>query len=378
MSDTNISLEDAKRAKREAQRSQQRQQSPLVDAENKTIRSPSMGKGDIQDQYLTARGGLNLREEVVSCQGRAATWANALEEFEDYIWRTSKAADTWSEEKGVRANNHRFTEKSSKDKYGRTLGVDRKARELWGDSLTTVLVTRRATPFGKDGTPQPPVDHLQDLLAGRDNVNSAYHRHIGENHGMRFARLSVLEPHRNGYAHIHDGLWIEDPDNLLDEMDIMPAVDSHLRAVPQARPRNHGPDAVDIRTNPDTKQFTTDKPATTALPRELTKFLGGLAPFDESEERDFNVPNVLQMSKSRLRFYALIWATGKRQWVPDQSYFRRFVMASQEWYGIENDEQQTETYIDPKDFDSGGGVDTVTVEGRDIEFERRDGGKPST
>lgn len=374
MTDDTFTIEDAKQAKQRAQ--QDRQQSPYVDAENQTIRSPSLNEGDIQEQFLTARSGVNLRAEVVTCKDRAATWENAVEAFENYIWRQWKASETWSEEKGIRANSHRFTEQSSKDRYGRTLGVDRAARRLWADDLTTVLVTRRANAFDVNGTPQPPADHLNDLLSANSNVYEAYRRHIGENHGMKFVRLTVLEPHRNGYGHVHDGLWVQDPDDLLGKMDVMPAVDAHLRNISQARPHNHGPDAVDVRTSPEARAYTSDQLPTTKLPRELTKFLGGFAPFDESENQNPNVPPVLQMSKSRLRFYALLWARGLRQWRPDQTYFPHFVKASQEWYGTDKADDNTETYIEPEDIDSGGSAETVTVEGRDIEFKRRDGGEP--
>ncbi|AQL41213.1 hypothetical protein BV210_00135 [Halorientalis sp. IM1011] len=296
-----------------------------------------------------------------------------VEAFKDYVWRQHKAANTWADERGVRPNSHRFTERASLDRYGRTLGVDRAAGQLWGGDLTTVHVVRRARPFGEDGQPQPPADFLSDLLAGDRNVYRAYQRHIEENHGLQYARLSVLEPHGNGYPHIHDALWVNDPDAVLCETDIYPAVDAHLDAVEQAQPRNHS-DAVEVRHDPERRKYPSDPKGshpTTPLPREVTKYLAGLAPHDEDSDRKGNVPNVLQANRGPLRFYALLWASGIRQWRPDQQLFQRFVTLSQDWYGADDGERETntETYPDPEDIDTSSGIETVDIDSRPVDYE---------
>ena len=347
-----------------------------IDPVEETVTHPTSADS-IEDQYLTAREGINLREEAVTVKGRARQWGDVVEEFQDYIWRQYQSAETWRQDKGVNPTSHRFTEDASKDRYGRTLGVDRAACELWGSDLTTVHVVRRARPFGVHGQPQPPADHLQDLLDANEAVYRAYSRHIEDNHGLTYARLSVLEPHRNGYAHLHDGLWIEDPDELLGDVDIMPAIDSHLDGVNQARPRNHGPDAVSVRHDPRGRDGENGLdshrenavPESGALPRELCKYLGGLVDYDDSVNP--SIPRVIQADRGPLRFYALLWATGKRQWRPDQSEFDRFVGMSQYWYDDDvEDDPEEETYPDPEDMDTGNGVERVETNPRPIDFAR--------
>jgi hypothetical protein len=347
-----------------------------VDPARQKVLDPPTTVDSIGSQYLSARAGTNLRDDVVTVNGRAKSWSGAVEAFEGYIWRQAKAADTWAEEKGVRPNSHRFSESASKDRYGRTLGVDRAAKKLWGDSLTTVHVVRRARPFGRDGQPQPPVDHLMDLLAGNHNVYRAYDRHIEENHSLQYGRLSVLEPHRNGYGHIHDGLWVNDPDAVLDDIDILPAVDAHLKAVPQAQPRNHGPGSVSVRHDPKGRQSEKRVPdadtnsvvESTALPPELSKYLAGMAEYDDSSNS--NVPRVLQTDRGPLRFYALLWATGIRQWRPDHGMFDHLVKASQEWYREEDQQTEDTDFVSPQDIANHSGIETVDVDARPVDFER--------
>lgn len=351
-----------------------------IDPDSETVGDPPTTAGSIEDQYLTERGGVNLRAEAVTVKGRAKQWEDAVEAFEDYVWRQWKAADTWRDEKGIDPTSHRFGESAAKDRYGRTLGVDRAARKLWGDALTTVHVVRRARPFGVNGQPQPPADHLDDLLDGNAAVYAAYRRHIEENHGRTYARLTVLEPHQNGYAHLHDGLWIEDPERTICEMDIEPAVDAHLDAVPQAQPHNHGAGTVHVRHDPKGRGAAFGSngidgdgvPQSGALPRELTKFLPAFADSTPSSERNRTAPPVLDADRGPLRYYALLWARGLRQWRPDQSVFPRLVNASQQWFGEapEDGETDDEVFVSPEDMATHSGVETVDVSARPTDFER--------
>jgi hypothetical protein len=334
---------------------------------------PPRGSGSdsskIERQWLTAREGTRVRESVVTPKGGAGTWENAVDAFVDYVWRQWTAANTWTDERSIRPTSHRFTEKATLDRYARTLGADRAARRLWGDALTTVHVVRRARAFGRDGNPQPAADHLADLLDGNGNVYRAYERHIAENHGLTYARLSVLEPHQNGYPHVHDALWIDDPLNVVDEIDIEPVRDAHLRAVEQAQQKSHGTDSISVEHDPETRSFSGDPdgvPATTALPREVTEYLGGFAPDDG--ERNPEVPPVLHADRGPLRFYALLWTRGVRQWRPDRRVFPRLVAASQGWY-----DDEAETHTEPADVDvdhsDSDGVPMVDVSGRAVDFE---------
>jgi hypothetical protein len=376
MTDSNITLEDAKAAKRRAEGNQ----SQYVDAKHQQVTRSTT----IQDQYLSIRDGVNLREEATTPDDKARTLSAVVDEFTDYVYRQYQAARTWNDEKGINPTSHRFTESSSKDRYGRTLGVDRAARQLWSEDLTTVHVVRRARPFGEHSRPQPAADFLDDLIDGNSNVYRAYRRHIDGNHGLTYARLTVVEPHNNGYAHLHDGLWIHDPRGVVDETDIYPAVDAHVRAVDQAQPRHHGPDAVNVRHDPDRQGFDNAPdgiPLTTALPRELTKHLAGLNSDDSDgtdDGKQMDIPNVLQSSTGALRLYATLWATGKRQWRPDRQEFKYLVGVSQEAFNQATaGDDNTVIEINPEDIDNDSDDPTEDIKGRSIPFEPFDGGEPA-
>lgn len=348
--------------------------SSLIDAEEQRLRPAPTSVDALHEQYLAARDGTNLRPEAVTPKGRAETWSNVTDAFEGYVWRQWKAAETWEAETDVRPTSHHFTHRAACDRRARVLGADRAAYRLWGEDVTTVHIVRRARAFGANGQPQPPADHLIDLLAANGNVYDRYRYHLEEKRGLTFARLSVLEPHRTGYAHIHDGLWIKDPADIVDTSDIRPALESHCRAVPQARLGAHGPNAVRVEHYPDRRSFPSDPqgvPPTTALPRELTKLLGGFAPHEETTERGPSTPPVCQSDAGPLRFYALLWARGLRQWRPDQSVFPRLVGASQEWFGpVEDVESARPMPRDATNYGGGGGVETQDVEARPVDFEQ--------
>lgn len=365
-----------------------REESPYIDAEQQQVRPAPSDIEVPRKQYLAASDGVSLRPEATTTKGRAKTWDAVTDEFRQYIWRQWKAANTVERERGYRPDSHSYSYQAAVDKRVRALGVDRAVARLF-DNPSTILVTRRANPFGVNGRPQPPAELLADLMRSSGNVYSAYRRHLREK-GQPFARLTVLEPLRNGYVHVHDGLWTEGD---VSPEQIRPAVAAHVRHVPQADPDNHGDGAVSIRNDPDRRHHPDDPegvPPTTALPRELTKHLGGFAPFRDDDghipERKPDVPNVLQAENGRVRSFALLWARGGsvRQYRPDQMDresdhhgFNHLVTLSQELFG---DAADADKPI-PEDLRDGdgprdGGIELVGVDARPTSFTREAHGEP--
>lgn len=367
-------IEQAKRARRRA-----RGDSPYVDGDAQRVLPDSHADG-IEDQVLTARDGVSLREDVATPKGRAPPLAAVVDEFEHYIWTQWKAANTTESRRGFRPTGHRFAPSYSRDLYARTLGADRLARKLWGDDLTTVHVVRRASAWGENNQPQPMADHLADLTEGNSAAYEAYKEVLRDGLGLQYARLTVLEPHANGYAHVPDALWIHDPRNEVSDADILPAVEAHLDAVPQAAGKAHElTAAITVKHSPERRRFPNDPPDVppcTALPREMTKDLAGLMPRDGDAKP--KVPPVLQATRGRQRFYATLWARGVPQWRPDRRTgsladrgdlkFGDLVKASQaEWGNVEPD--RAEAVPDGYGGDRQGRP-MVDVDGRPVEYDR--------
>jgi hypothetical protein len=350
--------------------------SEFVDPVAERIVTPPTAAEEINEQYLTARAGVSLRTEATTPKGRAERWRDVTEAFESYLWREWHAKETWVDEKGVRPTSHRFGLTYTNDVFGRILGAHRAARKLWSDELTTAMVVRRARAFGENGQPQPPADHLDDLLSSNGNVYAAYRRELREKRGLQFARYSVLEPHRNGYTHQHDALLINGD---VGAAALRPALDAHVRNVPQARPEFHGEDAIVAETDPETWSYPADPegaPPVSALPREMCKSLGaflGTSPDDDSEDTDGEakmVPPVLRADAGPRRFAALLWARGVRQFRPGRRLFPHLVAASQSEFGSATEPPSD---VDPNPDPPavvGGGVERVDTDPREITFER--------
>jgi hypothetical protein len=329
----------------------------LIDPDEQTVYHDTHADG-IEDQYVASEP-TRLREEAVTdyTDTRAKTVRETMEAFETYVHQTAASATTHAEQDGVRRENHVYSRAAADEKFAKTLGVDRAARRLWGEDLTTAMVVRRSVSYDDAGEPQPPADQLNDLLGGNDAVYRAYKRQLRDTHDLQYARLTVLEPHADGYAHVHDGFWIHDPDGVVCPNVFDPVIDAHLENVPAARPRNHSiTDAVSVRHNPARLTFPSDPenvPTATALPRELCKYLPAYASDTDGtdgRETDAETPPVLDCPRGRRRFYALLWARGPsvRQWRPSQrGVWSHLLDASRELFDIET----TDEHDTPSDFD---------------------------
>lgn len=343
-----------------------------VDPDEQRIYEKTHAKS-IEDQRMASEP-TTLRKDV-TVRKRAKPVGQTTDEFTEYVRRCKASADTHESERGVRWENHAYSHAAACERFAKTLDVDRAARRLWGDDLTTVMLVRRATSYGKDGQPQPPADHLDDLVGGNDAVYQAMRRQLDDTLDVEaYCRVSVLEPHRDGYAHIHDGLWIHDTDGQVCRSAFEPVVDAHLNAVSTAKAKNHGlSDAVSVEQSPPSVTYPNDPadaPPSTGLPRELTKFLGGFMPYDG--ERNEYTPPVLQAERGRLRFFSLLWARSASQWRhSDSDVWERLLNAARELWRDSDGYDDADTT--PDESTVGDGVDTITVDACPVDFSRATG-----
>lgn len=248
-------------------------------------------------------------------------------------------------ENGTETVSHRFNDAYARKKYGEAMGGARVLEDEF-DQLYTVMLTLRAYEFNANDEGRAFADHTHDLLASNDTVMKRLRYHLTEKRGLTFGRLSAIQPHDTGHAHIQHGLWIDGP---VTHDALQPAVDAHLEKCPVARDKNHEGDTITIR------KATAENGLSEALVYELGKDLVG---FDD------NIKNTKHQ-----RLGATLFATNINQWRPDNSVFRDAMKQSQDEYKSDDDRGDYEgiqftddgEVYDPSELDGGGGVTMLDV-----------------
>jgi hypothetical protein len=139
--------------------------------------------------------------------------------------------------------------------FGRTWSRRTRARLLEADANgrewaeTTVLLTFTATPRlpGSDAL-SPPTSVLQSLTATRDARQRRLRRRLDD---VRWEWIRVLAPHRSGYPHVHQLLYIGHDDLDLVQEAARSAVETHVAGSPLASDDDHGEGAVSVSSATD-------------------------------------------------------------------------------------------------------------------------------
>lgn len=277
------------------------------------------------NQLLTARATDSLREEAINEDGTAREWGTVTKYFEEYIMTEHAAANTWTQEKGVRPQSHRFTPKYAKRQTGKIHGGLRHVAENTPPSLSlkTVLVTLTGWPYDSEGQPAPPVDFLYGLSAGRTKAHQQLRRILnGHDAVQTWGRVTITEPHsgrRSGYPHSHIGIAAV---GEVTTDDLRPVIETYCEANPFARDCDHGDGALTVRD--------ADAEDTKRLAAELTNNLVGY------EFEPINGSPLESVSDPKRRFASLMWATGK-QTVSFGETFREWVARSQAGWSPDSD-----------------------------------------
>lgn len=155
----------------------------------------------------------------------------------------------------------------------RLLEADSEARE-WAD--TTALLTLTATPRlpGSDAL-APPTSVLSGLTATREARQRRLRRELD---GVRWEWVRIVAPHRSGYPHIHQLLYVDHDDPDLVREVARTAVDAHVDGSPLARDDGHDDGAVSVST-------TTDNPRGV---RYLSRQVPGVAGLLRADDDDLD------------------------------------------------------------------------------------------
>jgi hypothetical protein len=254
-------------------------------------------------------------------------------------------------ENGVRPVSHRFNETYANNRYGEAMGGAYVLQREF-DDLHTVMITLKAYQYNANDEGHAYVDHLHDLLASNDAVLDALRYHLGKKRGLRFGRLSVIQPHRSGHAHIQHGLWIDGP---VPREALQPAVDAHLRHCPVAREQDHEGDTITRYRKPtqaDSEGLIID------LTKDLVGFDDCLSNSDRKERVKYQ------------RLGATLMATTVNQWRPDRVFHNAIRQSQAEYqpdggesYGKPEGIQFVEDgdVYEPAELGASGGVSMVDV-----------------
>jgi hypothetical protein len=248
---------------------------------------------------------VSLREETVKhvkTGTDAVSWRKALWEWQDYIEDSQETAAVFENEYGDRVRGgdaNRFMEGYSKKQYAKLKDLERGVRGEYGKRLHTGMLTLTASSTREDGTPLPPVDHLDGLLSSWEAVRRELSRSL---EGRRWEYLAILEPHKSGYIHVHVAVFV---DGVVRREDFAPVIDAHLRNCSLA-----GEDAHDVTDDStiSVKHVGAERSEDTIgnLGTYLAEYLGTYS------GEALHGPEYQQMAN------AILWATGRQRWRPSQ------------------------------------------------------------
>lgn len=300
---------------------------------------------------------MRLREEVRDWDDlerrSAVDWREAVWRWRDYIReKRGDGVPVFENGDGDRvrgsARPHRFHPDYSDRQYAKLCDLENGVRERWGRTAHTALLSLTASSTSDDGGALPPVDHLEEVLSSWDAVKRALGRALD---GREWCRVRLLEPHESGYLHVHVAVFVRGP---VDPEEFQPVIDAHLRNCDLAGEEAH----EIVADEPDESAVSVHRVGSDRgddeienLAAYLSEYLGtyGGDPLDQPEHQ--------QMAS------AVLWATGRRRFQPDDDA-RQFTRYDGddgdggEWemvaYAVDGEER-------PVDPEHNGGVDRFTT-----------------
>lgn len=269
------------------------------------------------------------------------SWGDAVNQLEDYIddkkGLNHILQNKDSGDKIYIENNHRFEESYKNKQMAKFYSIESKALEKYGkENLKTVMITLSASPLLEDGRFKSPIDHL-DSIMDRDRgswnaVKSAMTRVLSD---YDYEYMRILEPHgvengkywTSGYAHMHLGILVNDPEDDLACQDFSPLMNAHIHNCETAGKEAHNvnSDSVSVTNYDDDKDG--------GIGAYLTAYMGEMMD-GEFEDQD----------EYFKRFLATLWLSNRRrvgfskganQWAKEDY---------EEKYGEEKDDKESKNY----------------------------------
>jgi hypothetical protein len=174
--------------------------------------------------------------------------------------------------------------------YARMKDLER-AVEREYESLTTVMLTFTASHRNAEGRWRCPADHMSDVRDGWDTARKHLYDVLD---GYRWEYARIMEPHRDGYGHLHVAVFVET--DGLDAEAFRPVMESHVGRVESAGSEAHGLDQQGLG---DTVSVSAELDS---LAGYLSEYLGA-----------FTDGTALDRPMNEQAFLAVTWATNSRR-----------------------------------------------------------------
>jgi len=262
---------------------------------------------------VTYNNGRMVRKEAVYPQNGEMVPVDmnfALNRFDEYLDEKEDMetimVNTDTGDKSYFSNSHRFEEDYKKKQMAEFYAVESKALENYGEEgLTTVMLTLSASPFDSTGQLIPSIDHLDSIMCPEvgswQAVKTAMSRALSD---YDSEYLRILEPHTPdkgqyvsaGYAHVHVGILVDDPENELCSDDFAPVMRAHVNNCETAGESAHNVHSDAVSVTPY------DPEEDGGIGAYLTAYMGEMLEDDPQDaERWYK------------RFMVTLWASNRRR-----------------------------------------------------------------
>jgi hypothetical protein len=253
-------------------------------------RAVKVGPGDVVPLSKIGDDGLDPDDEI-----QARPTYRVVREWRRWMRSYRNSHIEYQDDDGevVRAPlENSYQTEYAKRYYARMKDLER-AVEREFESLTTVMLTFTASHRNAEGQWRCPADHISDV---RDGWDTARKRLYDVLDGYRWEYARILEPHQDGYGHLHVAVFVEADD--LEAERFRPVMQSHVDRVASAGSEAHGLDQAGLG---DTVSVGGDGEID-SLAGYLSEYLGA-----------FTDGTALDRPMNEQVFLAVTWATNSRR-----------------------------------------------------------------
>jgi hypothetical protein len=281
------------------------------------------------------------------------TGNEVLEEWRDWMIDYQNSHIEYENSDGEIARaplRNSYQNKYAKKYYARMQDFKRSVEREF-ESVTAVMLTFTASHLNRNGKPRCIGDHLRDIIDGwSSGVKQSLHRVLS---GYTWEYARIVEPHKDGFGHVHFGVFVDDPADTLDQSDFRPVMEAHCRAVQSAGSDAHSNEPCEFHSEREANPWNAaegtcddcDNPVSVnSGVNDIAQYMMEyLSAFGESP---------LERSLSEQLFFAVTWVTntrrldfsnGAQEMIARQEFRRETGLRAEDRGGCEDGSERRET-----------------------------------